>query len=287
MIRKNRSGRNANRSKFVTGVILIFLSAFGIFSILPLILTISQAFKPTSELFLYPPRLLVQNPTWNNFKSLIDLMSSSWIPFSRYAFNTVFISVAGTLLNIIVCSLAAYPLAKSNAPFTGIIFGMVTMALMFTPVVADVANYTTMSSLKWIDTYAAIIVPAGAGCLGLFLMRQFMLQIPDDLLNSARIDGTSEYGVLFRIVMPNVKPAWLTLAIFSFQGLWNTGSTPYIYKEELKTLPYALSQIVTGGLVRIGAGAAVGVVIMVVPIVFFILSQAQIMETMTASGIKE
>lgn len=287
MPKKHRVGRNANRSKMVTAIILLFLSIMGLFSILPLILTINQAFKPTSELFLYPPRFFVQNPTLSNFKMLFDLMSSSWVPFSRYTFNTVIIAVSGTLLNIFVCSLAAYPLAKSKAPFMGMVFGIVTLALMFTPVVSDVANYSTMSGLGWIDTYMAIIIPAGATSLGLFLMRQFMLQISDDLLNAARIDGTGEYGALFRIVMPNVKPAWLTLAIFSFQALWNTGSTPYIYKEEFKTLPYALGQIVTGGLVRVGAGAAVGVVIMIVPIAFFIFSQSQIMETMTASGIKE
>ena len=168
----------------------------------------------------------------------------------------------------------------------GALFGLVTAALMFTPLVGDIVNYMTMSALGWIDNYLALIIPAGATSLGLFLMRQFMVQIPEDLLNAARIDGTSEFGVLFRIVIPNVKPAWLTLAIFSFQSLWSVASSPYIYREELKTLPYALSQVVAGGIARAGAGAAVGVVIMVVPVVFFIFSQSQIMETMTASGIK-
>ena len=282
-----RVGRNANRSKAVTGVIFAFLAVFGVFSVLPLVMTVSQSLKPVSELFLYPPRIFAQNPTLNNFKELLDLMNNSLVPISRYLFNTVFISVAGTLLNIFICSLAAYPLAKSKAPLMGFIFGIVTMALMFTPVVNDVVNYSTMSGLNWIDKYFSIIVPAGATSLGLFLMRQFMIQIPDELIKAARIDGAGEYTTLFRVIMPNVRPAWLTLAIFSFQSLWNTGNTPYIYREELKTLPYALSQIVPGGIVRIGAGAAVGVVIMIVPITFFIFSQSQILETMTTSGIKE
>ena len=252
---------------------------------LPLVMTVSQAFKPTSELYLYPPRFFVQNPTIGNFKMLFDLMNSSWVPFIRYAFNTILISVCGTVLNIVVCSMAAFPLAKSKAPFMGALFGLVTAALMFTPLVGDIVNYLTMSALGWIDSYLALIIPAAATSLGLFLMRQFMVQIPEDLL-AARIDGTSEYGILFRIVVPNVKPAWLTLAIFSFQSLWSISSSPYIYREELKTLPYALSQVVAGGIARAGAGAAVGVVIMIVPILFFILSQSQIMETMTASGIK-
>ena len=282
-----KAGKRANRSRLTTVLIAGLMILFGIFSVLPLVLAINQAFKPVNELFLYPPKLFVQNPTFSNFKMLFDLMSSSWVPFTRYVFNTVLISVAGTIGNILICSMAAYPLAKSRAPFVGFLFGLVTVALMFTPVVSDIANYMTMSALSWIDSYWALIIPAMATSLGLFLMRQFMLQIPDDLINAAHIDGAGEYAILFRIIMPNVKPAWLTLAIFSFQSLWNVGSTPYIYREELKTMPYALSQIVTGGIVRAGAGAAVAVVIMAVPIIFFIFSQSQIMETMTASGIKE
>ena len=282
-----KAGRNANRSKTGTALIALIMIVFGVFSAMPLVLAFNQAFKPVNELFIYPPKLFVQSPTWGNFKSLFDLMSSSWVPFTRYVFNTVFISVLGTIGNILICSMAAYPLAKSRAPLTGFLFNLVTLTLMFTPVVSDIANYMTMSSLSWIDTYLALIIPASATSLGLFLMRQFMLQIPDSLIEAAHIDGSGEYAILFRIVMPNVKPAWLTLAIFSFQSLWNVGSTPYIYREELKTMPYALSQIVSGGIIRAGAGAAVTVVIMMVPILFFVFSQAQIMETMTASGIKE
>ena len=255
MLHHGRTGKHANRSKAVTCFIVILLAVFGLFSVLPLVMTVSQAFKPTSELYLYPPRFFVQNPTIGNFKMLFDLMNSSWVPFTRYAFNTILISVCGTVLNIVVCSMAAFPLAKSKAPFMGALFGLVTAALMFTPLVGDIVNYLTMSALGWIDSYLALIIPAAATSLGLFLMRQFMVQIPEDLLNAARIDGTSEYGILFRIVVPNVKPAWLTLAIFSFQSLWSISSSPYIYREELKTLPYALSQVVAGGIARAGAGA--------------------------------
>ena len=285
--RVSKSGRRANRSRTGTALIVIVVAFFAVFSALPLILMISQAFKPAGELYLYPPKLFPQNPTLGNFKTLFDVMSNSWVPFSRYLFNTLLIAVAGTLGNILVSSMAAYPLAKSRAPFVGFLFGMVTLALMFTQLVNDIANYMTMSALGWIDTYAALIVPGMATSFSLFLMRQFMIQIPDDLLSAARIDGAGEYAIFFRIVMPNVKPAWLTMALFSFQGLWSVGSTPYIYREEMKTMTYALNQIVSGGLARIGAGAAVTLLMMTVPILFFILTQSQIMETMTASGIKE
>ena len=285
--RFSKSGRRANRSRTGTALIVIVVAFFAVFSALPLILMISQAFKPAGELYLYPPKLFPQNPTLGNFKTLFDVMSNSWVPFSRYLFNTLLIAVAGTLGNILVSSMAAYPLAKSRAPFVGFLFGMVTLALMFTQLVNDIANYMTMSALGWIDTYAALIVPGMATSFSLFLMRQFMIQIPDDLLSAARIDGAGEYAIFFRIVMPNVKPAWLTMALFSFQGLWSVGSTPYIYREEMKTMTYALNQIVSGGLARIGAGAAVTLLMMTVPILFCILTQSQIMETMTASGIKE
>ena len=285
--RFSKSGRRANRSRTGTALIVIVVAFFAVFSALPLILMISQAFKPAGELYLYPPKLFPQNPTLGNFKTLFDVMSNSWVPFSRYLFNTLLIAVAGTLGNILVSSMAAYPLAKSRAPFVGFLFGMVTLALMFTQLVNDIANYMTMSALGWIDTYAALIVPGMATSFSLFLMRQFMIQIPDDLLSAARIDGAGDYAIFFRIVMPNVKPAWLTMALFSFQGLWSVGSTPYIYREEMKTMTYALNQIVSGGLARIGAGAAVTLLMMTVPILFFILTQSQIMETMTASGIKE
>ena len=285
--RFSKSGRRANRSRTGTALIVIVVAFFAVFSALPLILMISQAFKPAGELYLYPPKLFPQNPTLGNFKTLFDVMSNSWVPFSRYLFNTLLIAVAGTLGNILVSSMAAYPLAKSRAPFVGFLFGMVTLALMFTQLVNDIANYMTMSALGWIDTYAALIVPGMATSFSLFLMRQFMIQISDDLLSAARIDGAGEYAIFFRIVMPNVKPAWLTMALFSFQGLWSVGSTPYIYREEMKTMTYALNQIVSGGLARIGAGAAVTLLMMTVPILFFILTQSQIMETMTASGIKE
>ena len=249
-----RSGRRANRSRTGNFLIILVLAFFGLFSILPLVMAVSQAFKPINEIYIYPPHLFVENPTLGNFKMLMDLMTNTWVPFTRYIFNTVFITLAGTLGNVIICSMAAYPLAKHKAPGVNALFGLVTFALMFSPVVSDIANYMTMSALRWLDSYAAIIVPACATSLGLFLMRQFMVQIPDDMIKAAYIDGASDYRVFWTIIMPSVKPAWLTLAIFSFQGLWTVGNTPYIYREELKTLSYALSQIIGGGVARAGAG---------------------------------
>lgn len=267
---------------------IVLLSVFGLFSVLPVLLSVFQSFKPMNELFLYPPRFFVRNPTLSNYKQLFVLMSGTWMPFSRYIFNTVLITVAGTAGNILVCSLAAYPLAKHRGlPGGRVMFQLVIAALMFNAVVTDVVNYITMSALHWINTYLAIIVPACGSALGLFIMKQFMEQIPDSLIEAAHIDGAGEYRIFWRIVMPNVRPAWLTVGIFAFIGLWNGTNTTYIYNEELKSLPYALNQIVTGGITRAGAGAAVSVVLMVVPVLFFIFCQDRIVETMATSGMKE
>ena len=282
----NRS-KKLNRSRAGNIAITLMLLVFGVFSVLPIYLTVVQSLKPLNELYVYPPRLYVVTPTIHNFRSLIQLMSTTWVPISRYLFTSVLISVAGTVGNILICSMAAYPSAKYKLPGMGIFFSLVVMAMMFNPQVADVANYITMSALGMIDTYLAAIIPACATSLGFYLMRQFMVQIPDSLIEAAKIDGASDYRVFWQIVFPNVKPAWLTLAIFSFQGLWNSTNSTYIYAEELKTFPYALNQIVSGGIARAGAGAAVGVVMLVVPVVFFIFSQNRIIETMSTSGMKE
>jgi len=144
-----------------------------------------------------------------------------------------------------------------------------------------------MARIGLVDTYYAIIIPAMGAPLGLFLMKQFMSQINNSIIEAAKVDGTSEWRVFWQIVMPQVKPAWLTIMIFSVQSLWNLGASNFIYSEELKTLPYALGQIVSSGLARAGTGAAVTVILMIVPIVIFIFSQSNIIETMSSSGIKE
>ncbi|HEY8363026.1 MAG TPA: carbohydrate ABC transporter permease [Tissierellaceae bacterium] len=279
--------RKPNRS--IEGDIcnIIILIIFGAFMVLPLVYAVSNAFKPMDELFIFPPRFFVRNPTLKNFKDLFVLMSQSWVPFSRYIFNTVFITVVGTVGHVLIASLAAFALAKHRFPGQRIFFKMVVLSLMFSGHVTAIPNYLTMSKLGWIDTYWSIIIPAFASSLGLFLMKQFMEQIPNSILESARIDGASEFRIFWNIVMPAVKPAWLTLVILSVQSLWNTQGGNFIYSEELKTLPYALQQILAAGIARAGVGAAVGVIMMIVPITTFIITQSNVIETMTTSGIKE
>ena len=279
--------RRLNRSAGGDAANLTILILVGAFMALPMVFAISNAFKPLDEIFMFPPQFFVRNPTLDNFKDLFLLMANSWVPFSRYVFNTLFITVVGTVGHVIVASMAAFVLEKHRFPGRVIFFQIVILALMFAPEVTAIPNYITMARVGWLDTYAALVVPALAFPLGLFLMKQFMATIPDSLLESARIDGASELTVFWRIAMPSVKPGWLTLVIFSFQVLWRMTGGVYIYSEQLKPLPFALGQIIAGGVARAGVGAAVILMMMVVPIVLFIVAQSSIIQTMASSGIKE
>ncbi|MBO4467919.1 MAG: carbohydrate ABC transporter permease [Clostridia bacterium] len=260
----------------------------GIFMVLPMVYAISNSLKPLSELWIYPPQFFVENPTLSNFKNLFNMMNDSWVPFSRYLANTLFISIIGTFGHVILSSLCAYALAKHDFPGRNFLFKMVVFSLMFSSVVTAVPNFLIMAKLRLIDTHWSIILPAFASSLGLYLMKQFIeANIPDSLIEAAHIDGAGEGTVFFKVIMPLVKPAWLTLMIFSFQGLWGVQSTATIRSEELKTLSYALSQVVAGGIARQGASAAASVIMMIVPILVFVITQSNIVETVATSGMKD
>lgn len=286
--KKRRIKKKKRISRSLAGDISLFLilALFGCFSAYPLVYSICAAFKPLSELFIFPPKLFFEHPTLDNFSDLSALLEDSWVPFSRYLFNTVWITLAGTAGHVIIASMAAYPLAKYKFPGSKIIFGLVVYSLMFAAQVTATPRYIIFSGLGLVDTQLAIIVPAFAYSLGLYLMKQFMSDIPMELIESAKIDGASEFQIYWHIVMPMVKPAWLTLIILLFQQLWNNDGGTYIYTESLKPLSYALHQIVAGGVARQGTSAAVMLIMMIVPITVFILSQSQIIETMAHSGMK-
>ena len=277
-----------NRSRGGDTGISVMLILMVAFMFLPMLYVVLNSLKPLDELWYYPPRFYVVNPTFQNFSDLFRLMNTSWVPFSRYLFNTLLISVVGTLGNLILSSMAAYALSKIKFPGRDWMFQLIVMSLMFSAQASAIANFILMSALHWIDTYFAIIIPAWGSTLGLYLMKQFMeSSVSDAVLESARLDGSSELNTFLKIAMPMVKPAWLTLIVYSFQGLWQTGSSIYIYSEELKTFSYAISQILSGGIVRQGAAAAASVVMMIVPIAVFVVSQSNIMETMATSGMKD
>ena len=279
--------KRLNRSRGGTIVLFLLLGLVGAFMALPLIYTVNNAFKPLDELFIFPPRIFVRRPTTSNFSDLFILMSGSWIPFSRYIMNTMILTVFGVTGHVFIASMAAYPLAKLKIPYKNVLFSMVVLSLMFSAAVTSIPNYMIITALGINNTYLAIIIPAFASSLGLYLMKQFMEQIPDSILESARIDGASEYRIFFHVVMPNVKPAWFTLIILMFQFLWGTTGGIFLRSEELKPLSFALNQIVLGGVARAGVASAAGFIIMMVPITLFIFMQSSIIQTMATSGLKD
>ena len=286
VLRRSKKKKRINRSRGGDIALFVFLCLFGCFSALPLILTVSNAFKPLDEIFLYPPRFFVKNPTLDNFSDLINALGSSLVPFSRYFFNTIMVTIVGTVGHIIIASMCAYPLAKYKVPGGAIISGLVVYSLMFPSSVTAIPNYIVLNFLGLIDTYWSVILPAFAYSMGLFLMRQFMTSVPTSLIEAAKIDGAKEFKIYYKVVMPLVKPAWVTLIILLFQSLWATYGSTTIYREDYKMVSYALSQIATAGAARHGTLAAVSLIMIIVPIGVFVISQSQVMETMAHSGMK-
>ncbi len=279
--------KKLNRSMAGNLLLFIIMGIFGVLMALPLVMIVNNALKPLDELFQYPPKLFVKNPTLENFTDLFVAMNSSWVPFSRYLLNTVIITVGGTAGHVILASLAAYPLAKHEFKGKKLLFNMVVLSMMFSWTVTQIPNYMIISWLGINNNYLALILPACSYGMGLYLMKQFMEQIPDSLIESARLDGASEFKVFTTIIMPNVKPAWLTLAIFQFQQMWGNTGSMFLRDEELKPLQYSLQQIAAGGTARAGASAAVTFIIAAIPITFFLICQSNVLETMTTSGMKD
>lgn len=279
--------RKPNRSRGGDFGVYFLLTVVALMMAFPLVFSLAASLKPLDELFRFPPTLFPQNPTMDNYSDLIVTLGQSWVPFSRYFVNTTLITVVGTAGHLLLASMAAFVLSRYDFPGGKLFFKVAVTALMFTGYVTGIPNYLIMSKLGIVDTYLAVILPAVGAPLGLFLMKQFMDGIPMALLESAKIDGAGEFRIYWQIIMPNVKPAWLTVIIFSVQNLWNNSASTVIYSEAKKTLVYALRQIQSGGVARTGQAAAVTVIVMLVPIIIFICSQSQILETMASSGIKE
>ena len=279
--------RHPNRSIGGDIVIYLLLLLVAVAMVFPLVYLVGSSLKPLDELFRFPPPVWPSHPTMDNFADLFVTMGQSWVPFSRYLVNTLFITVVGTFGHLVVAGMAAFVLAKYEFPGGRMFFGVVTTCLMFSGYVTGIPNYLIMSKLGIVDTYWALILPAFAAPIGLFLMKQFMEGLPTALIEAATIDGASRFRVFWSIVMPNVKPAWLTMIIFSVQALWNNNAATIIYSEAKKTLVYALGQILAGGVARTGQSAAANVIIVAVPILIFVFSQSRILETMASSGIKD
>ncbi len=276
-----------NRSFGGDTAITVMLAIFGVLMFLPTYYLIITAFKPIGEMFLTPPNFYVIRPTMQNFIDLFASMTSTWVPLSRYIFNTIFISLGATLGCLIIGSMAAYAISKVRFPGYNAMFQLIVYSLMISSTVTGIAHFLIYVALGWLNTYTISIVPTWASTLGLYLMKNFIdANVPDSMIEAARIEGCSEFRIYLTIVMPLVKPAWLTLMVTVFQNVWNTGASGYVYSENLKTFDNAINSIISASGTQ-GAGSAATVIMMSVPIIVFIISQSKIVETMGSSGMKD
>jgi len=260
----------------------------GLFMVFPMFYCIITSFKPLDELLIFPPKFYVSRPTLTNYTALPALLSNLQIPISRYIFNSVFIAGVSTFLSIIAGSLAAFVFSKSTVPGRNVLFFIVQAMLLYNSYTLGVPQYLIFSGLNIIDTFWVYILPAIPSAVNCFLMKQFMdVSVPDTLLEAARIDGAGVVRIYWQVVMPIMKPAWMTVLLFSFQGMWSTVPSGTIFSEQLKTLPYVMSSVTAGGIARQGSSMAITVLLMIPPIVVFLFTQSNVLETMSSSGIKE
>lgn len=285
---KTSQAKRYTRSKVGNFFYVLFLVAFGLFSVLPLIYSIVTSFKPLDELMIFPPKFFVDRPTWQNYLALPGLLSNLRVPLTRYLFNSLFVSIVSTLLYVFVATMAAFSLCKSNIKFKKVIFLLVQFALLFNAYTLSIPRYLIYSKLNLIDTYWVMILPYIASTMGVFLMKQYMEgSVPDALIEAARIDGASVPRIFFQIVFPIIKPCWLTLTLFGFRDVWSAIPEGTVFTESIKTLPTIMSQIVSGGIARSGSAMAVTVIMMIPPIIVYFISQSNVMEAMNSAGIKE
>lgn len=287
LAKKHRRKAHISKGQAALYVIVMLLVTF---SALPIIYLVSTAFKPLNELFAFPPKFFVREPTLQNFTDLFFSLSSAAVPFTRYIFNSITVTVLTVAGTVIICSLGAFSLVKYHPPGSKVLFTVVLGALMFSPYVTQIPRYLVINGLKLVDTYWALILPNLAVAYNFFLVKQFVEQFPNELLEAARIDGCGEFKLFFRIVMPFLAPAWATLVVFSFVSSWNDYFSALIYLNDSAsfTLPLAFNTISGGGasIGRAGAAAAATTLMALPTVVIFTLMQRKVMETMVHSGIK-
>ena len=285
-------GTKINPTRFDKSQIKFFviLAVMSSVMVLPLIYIFSQAFKPIDELFAYPPKFFVKNPSLSNFSNLIAMMGTSEVPIARYFFNSIVSTGLTILFSLTISAMAGYALAKKKFRSKDFVFDMNTMALMFVPTAVMIPKYLIISGMQLNTSFWVHIIPALALPVGLFLVKQFMEQIPNELIEAAKIDGASELRIFFNIIIPLSKSPLATVAILTFQSAWNAteASSLYLNDEALKNFAFYMTTLTTTGNDVVGQGmAAAATLIMFIPnLIIFIVMQKQVMDTMAHSGIK-
>ncbi len=281
------SNRRAGRKIGGTVAIFIFLSILGIFMALPIYLTVVMSVKPVEELFIFPPKLYTLRPTTENYSDMFESLRQNRVPFSRYVFNSISVTLSVTLLQCVFASMAAFVLAKCKFPGSRLINSIIVISLLYQSNVIYIMQYIVMARMHLIDNPLALILPSVASPMGLFLMRQSIMQVPDAMIEAAKVDGAGLFRICWQIVMPNQKPALMTLIIFAFQAAWNIQAGSLIFQEQYKTLPTVVTQAAASGMARAGVAMAAAVFMLIPPVIVFMLAQRHVIATMAHSGIKE
>jgi ABC-type glycerol-3-phosphate transport system permease component len=271
----------------------LILAPLVAFMLLPIIFIFSTAFKPLEELFAYPPRFFVVNPTLKNFRDLLSLMSISDVPVTRYLFNSIVVTLASMVASLFISSAAAYALSKKRFRLKQTLFAVNTIALMFVPIAVTIPRFLIIAKMGLIDSFLVHILPGLAMPVGVFLLKQFMDTVPNEVIEAAQIDGASDLQIYWRIILPMVRPALATMAILTFQATWNNADTSalYINIESLKTFAFYLSTLsaTTAGANPVagqGMAAAAALIMFLPNLIIFIFLQSQVMSTMSHSGLK-
>ncbi|MCR5121459.1 MAG: carbohydrate ABC transporter permease [Ruminococcus sp.] len=282
-----------NKNKHVNGsvggdiCIFLFLAILGIFMVFPIYYSFVQSMKPVEELFVFPPKLYVLNPTTKNFTDMFKVAAEYTVPLSRYMFNSIFTTIVICAANVFVTCMAAFVLSKCRFPGDKFLNKVIVVALLFQSQATWIMQFLVYSKLHIIDTYWVLILPCIATPMNLYLMRQSMSTLHDAMVEAAKVDGASLFRICWQIIVPNSKPAIMTILIFSFQQAWNLNGGSVIYSEEYKTLPTIVQQISLAGLARQGVTFASAVLLLIPPLVVFLVAQGNVMETMANSGMKD
>lgn len=285
-------GSNINPKHFERGQIKLIIAVLPLaaFMLLPIIYIVCHAFKPTEELFAFPPKFFVSRPTLDNFRGLMKASQTSGIPLSRYVFNSIIVTVLDVVLSIILSTMAGFALSKLKFRGKDTLLEINNMALMFVPVAVMIPRYLVIDSLHMTNTFLAHILPLLAMPVSLFLVKQFIDQIPDALIDAAYIDGATDFTVYRKIIFPLVRPAIATSAILAFQQVWvNTESSNlYMSEDGQRTLAFYMNTLTNANNTVAGQGIqAAATLIMFLPnLIMFIFCQKSIMNTMAHSGIK-
>ena len=260
------------------------------FMLLPIIYIFTSAFKPISELFTFPPRFLVTDPTLDNFAKLSQTTQQSTVSLGRYIFNSFTVTAAVVALTIFVSSMAGYAFSKLKLKGKTLLFEINTIALMFVPVAVMIPRYLVIDKLGIVNTYMAHILPLLSMPVGLFLLKQFIDQVPDELIEAAKVDGAGALRIYWKVILPLIRPAIATVAILAFQAVWGNTETSSLFttKESMRTLSFFMSTLASQNTTVAGQGvAAASMLIMFVPnILLFIILQSNVMNTMAYSGMK-